>query len=77
MFNNFFIFIYYCLYFKKSIIVILCKYGGNKNFISQKDHRSIKLLNIINQIIDVILAIKISYIVTAHHLLLNTYFSNL
>lgn len=45
--NQFFIFIYYFLYFQELIIVILYKYRSNENFTRLKNYRPINLFNII------------------------------
>lgn len=66
--NDSFILTYYTLHFKESIIIILYKHGGNKNYTNPKNNRPINLFNIIGKIMKTILATKINYMVTTHSL---------
>ena len=65
---------YYPLHFKKSVIVILRKPGGARNYTSSKNYRPISLLNTLRKIMEAVLATKISYMATTHYLLPKTHF---
>ncbi len=65
---------YYPEHFRESVIIILRKLGGNRNYTNPKTYRPISLLNTIDKIIDVIIAATISYMATTHELLPKTHF---
>ncbi len=74
IFNNSFSIGYYPSHFKESIIIILRKEGGNKDFTSPKNYRPISLLNTVEKIIEAVLAARISYMATTHNFLPKTHF---
>ena len=74
---NIFLFIgYYPLHFNKLIVIIYCKLGGAKDYISQKSYWLISLLNILGNIIKLMLVTKIRYMTITRHLLLKTHFES-
>lgn len=64
---------YYPLHFKESIVVILHKPEGAKDYTSPKSYRPISLLNTLEKIIEAVLATRISYMAITHYLLLKTH----
>ena len=74
IFNDSLTLAYYPLHFKESIVVILRKHGGNRDYTSPKSYRSISLLNTIGKIMEAILVTRISYMATTHSLLPKTHF---
>ncbi len=65
---------YYPAHFRKSVIVILRKLGGNRDYTNPKNDRHISLLNTIGKIMEAIIAARISYMATTHELLPTTHF---
>lgn len=65
---------HYPSHFKETIVVILRKIGGNRDYTSPKSYRPISLLNTLGKIMEAILATRISYMATAHNLLPKTHF---
>ncbi|KAK1466164.1 zinc knuckle, partial [Colletotrichum tamarilloi] len=59
-------------YFKKFITVVLKKLGKD-NYIVPKVYRLIALFNIVNKIIDTIIARRLSYFTEIYKLLLESY----
>lgn len=74
IFNNSLILSHYISHFKESIVFILHKIGGNRDYTSSKNYWAISLFNILGRIMEAILATRISYIATADNLLLKTHF---
>ena len=74
IFNDSLILGHYLLHFKKSIIVILHKHGGNQDYTSPKSYRLISLLSILGKIMKAILATRISYMAMTHNLFSKTHF---
>ena len=65
---------YYPSHFKESIVVILRKQGGARDYTNPKSYRPISLLNTLGKIMEAVLAARISYMATTHHLLPETHF---
>ncbi len=65
---------YYPAHFRESVIVILRKLGGNKDYTNPKNYCPISLLNTIGKIMKVIIAVRISYMATTHELFPTTLF---
>ncbi len=65
---------YYSAHFRESVIVILGKLGGNRDYTNPKNYRSISFLNTIGKMIEAIIAARISYIATTHELPPTTHF---
>lgn len=65
---------HYPLHFKESVVVILRKHGGNRDYTSPKNYWPISLLNTIGKIMEAILATRISFMATAHSLLPTSHF---
>ena len=65
---------YYPAHFRESVIVILRKLGGNRDYTNPKNYRPISLLNTIGKIMEAIIAARISYMATTHELLPTTHF---
>lgn len=76
IFNDLLALSHYLSYFKESITVILHKISGNQDYTRLKNYQPISLLNILSKIIEIILATRISYIVTAYNLLFKTHFES-
>lgn len=76
IFNNFLALGYYSAQFKKLVIIILCKLEGNKNYTNPKNYCSISFLNILEKIIEAIIAAKISNVATTYKLLPITHFES-
>ena len=74
IFNDTFSIGYYPAHFKESIIIILRKQGGTRDFTSPKSYRPISLLNTVGKIMEAVLAARISYMATTHNLLSKTHF---
>ena len=74
IFNNPLALGHYPSHFKESIMVILRKIGGNRDYTSPKSYRPISLLNTLGKIIEAILATRISYMATIYNLLPKTHF---
>lgn len=74
IFNDFFSIGYYLAYFKESIIVILHKQGGIRDFTNSKSYQLINLFNMVRKIMEIVLAARISYMAITHNLLLKTHF---
>lgn len=55
---------YYPSHFKESIIIILRKEGGTRDYTNPKSYRPISLLNTVGKIMEAILAARISYMAT-------------
>lgn len=60
---------YYLAHFKKPVIIILCKLGGNRIYTYSKNYFPISLLNIIEKIMEAIITARISYVATIYKLL--------
>ena len=65
---------HYPTHFKESIIVILRKHRGNRDYTNPKNYWPINLLNTLGKIMEAILATRISYMATRHNLLPKTHF---
>ncbi len=65
---------HYPSHFKKSIVVILRKQESARDYTNPKSYRPISLLNTLGKIMEVVLAARISYMATTHHLLPETHF---
>ena len=65
---------YYPAHFRESVIIILRKLRGNRDYTNPKNYRPISLLNTIDKIIETIIASRISYIATTHELLPTIHF---
>lgn len=65
---------HYPAHFKESIILILRKQGGNRDYTNPKSHRPISLLNTLGKIMEAILATRIRYMAIMHNLLPKTHF---
>ncbi len=65
---------YYHAHFRESVIIILRKLGGNRDYTNPKNYPPISLLNTIGIIMEAIIAARISYIATTHEFLPTTYF---
>ena len=74
IFNNFLFIGYYPLHFKESVVVILRKPRDARDYTNPKSYRPISLLNTLGKIMEAVLATRISYMATTHHLLPKTHF---
>lgn len=74
IFNNSFSISYYSVYFKESIIIIFHIEKNNRNFTNLKNYRPISLFNIVEKIMEIVLAVRINHIATTHNLLFKIYF---
>lgn len=74
IFNNSLSIGYYPSHLKESIIVILRRQGSARDYTNLKSYRPISLLNTLGKIMEAVLAARISYMATTHHLLLETHF---
>lgn len=74
IFNDSFALGDYPSHFKESIVIILHKISGNQDYISPKNYQPISLLNILDKIIEAILATRINYLATTYKPLTKTHF---
>lgn len=74
IFNDSLSICYYPVHFKESIVVILRKQRGTRDFTSPKSCRSISLLNTVGKIMEAVLAARNSYMARTHNLLPKTQF---
>lgn len=76
IFNDSLLIGYYLIYFKWFISILFHKEKSNKDFFSPKSYQLISLFNIVEKIMEVILAVRISYMATTHNLLPTTHFKS-
>ncbi len=74
IFNDSFRLGHYLTHFKESIIAIVCKHGGNRDYTNPKSYRPTSLLNTLGKIMEAILATRISYMATRHNFLPRTHY---
>lgn len=74
MFNTSISIRYYSTYFKQFIIVIFYKQGDIRDFTSPKSYWPINFMNMIEIMMETVLAAKINFMITMHNHLFQMYF---
>lgn len=74
IFNNSFFISYYSTHFKESVIIIIRKLEGNRDYTNPKSYRPISLLNTVGKIMEAIIVARFRYMATTHELFPKTHF---